>query len=1723
MSEFKDYKYFLAELSGETPSGIPDAPSIPTRKIQREGYAPGEFSVDRGAIYDRLNDGTYSAKYDTYKTGIGEEERLAKQQTWYEQAGAGLGKMIAKTGAYALDATVGTAYGAISALSEGRFAALYDNDFSKTVDDWNKKLDNKLHNYYTEEEKSRGLLAAIPGFGASNFWFNDVGGGLAFVGGAILPELAIGALSGGTTLGAGIAKAVFKSGAKKLGQEGAELGIKTALKGKDFVKDISAKAVEAEGKKLVQLYNRSKAASQVGNAISTGGFLLRTSNFEAGMEARHNFKDAVSTYMETFEDKNGRQPSKVELTSFIDDARKAANGVYGANLAILAVSNAAMFGKAFNLKTPTISNSLKNQANRVIGLGTKREIVEEGGKKILKTSLIESSKAQRVLGKAYKILGKPAMEGIYEEGFQGVAGGAMQNYLEAKYDPKADSAYSMMASLTDAFAEQYGTKEGWKEMGIGMIIGSAGGTIQGQGFAGFGKDSYGAAKVQKEEDVATSNAGITMLRSMNRASSIRNFRNMSDSKADNYESTSAENTMANYEFIKSQEHMKSTSEVKEDYETVIDNIQLEKEEMEELTSRGISLDEYKSSLKEEFNNDVKSYNFAKNTVEALGLDRQIKDASGSIHDIKDAITMNLMLGKNSEYAAKNTGKQIGQLIGVEGMFDSMKHYADMTDTQKSLVEELKVKDQQLKDATQAATDLGIKIASLPRGSRTSDKFKTSYENEATKLTVAQVRIQQIMKEKESIENALNSQFDSSGFTLNSESLVENRNITITEILDNLDKLDTYTNSLRSAGKITEADSIDYLVEQFKSHSEASKEMTSIAQQMRDTNFFSSKKGKGMVKAIVGEKFEIDEELEKAIEENDEYIRRSIAAFKNIPESDIDVKEQIRASIVDNPALSEREKYRLSSILRVQLGLERVKDKAKQLEEVMLTTDVQKATSPLDGDTVSIRQAQAIKESEITTIEALDNTIKEITEELDFLVTKSKRNKTEIEALEAEKERLQKDTTADEVKKQLEDQLRELEASEFKTPEAVEELKKQIKEIKPTDNSKRIAEIDEKLSSMDKAFKIIDSPEYLRLNELYKKKETKGLNGAEQDELFELEQDINQWLLVTGTIVGGLRLSDLIRQKVALEEMEIRPLENVETVTSKDTEDTVEFSDKSRSTFYDITQTNDAVTATLDPKTNLIEIAGISAINLALEIGEEFAFLSGETTNTVLIAKEEVERINAIGKVKILPTNQNLDTNYSVVTTVITDISGNEVRVPLKSTFNTERTRPQNIAAVFSAQIDDELLVEVDSNDQWNKDLFDEYERRVGLSNITEEQEEALVDALHSEKKAADKIIQTKTAEISKLEEELKDNKLKEREKNAKKKKITTLSNQILSREDILQERAQKEIDKLKGITPNQKEIEDQLDYIARTLVIKVTNKDGEYLSDFKSVRDGKKGVTGELFEALRFQIATETDLIARLVATRGMEKVEVKGLKVKKVFMGHPNYNYTDNADGSIQTEHRRVDAQQAKKVVDIGYVQAGKMSTKSQAKGVDTTFLSKLMKSKSTTKVPFIVFEMGGKRVAYPVQVVQEQKEPLDEFSKVFNSTTDAVTKSIALNKFMAARGLDVTQPGNAFIVAGENNNLTDEFFNNKLAQLESIEYFYSLDNWISATADVQSIVENQVLVDINLVEPLHSPKLQIELKDVKIDPKFRKNTTETEDDQVSVKDAATENEAEDNINQPC
>lgn len=1666
-----DLDSILAELRGEQSRGLQNLEGLKKTnytpiRTKTDAVQDVKYNVHMDTIYDRLNDGTYVAKFDNYAGGIGNEDRLAKKQTGLEQFWHGATKAGLKTLTYAFDATVGTLYGIVNAIDTGSWEGLYDNEFSNTIDDWNKQLDYNLPNYYSDEQKSQSVLRNM---GTVNFWANDVAGGLAFVGGALLPELAIAAVTGGASAPTSFAKIGFKTGTKKflkvgtkkIAKEGVEVSVKTGL---------SSKGID-----LMRGHRMSKIGEYTGEALKTGGFLVRTSNFEAGMEARHTLHDSVDEYLNTFKEINGRPPSFEEYSEFMDDAVTASNYVYGANMAILSVSNLAMFGSKFGIGI-NIGKKTNNFGNRVIGLGVKKTAGEQ-------LALRGVSKSQKFLGNSYKILSKPAVEGLYEEGLQGVIGKTMQNYLQAKYDPEYEQGYGLWSSLTDAFSEQYTSKDGWKEMAIGMIIGMGAPVLQGQAPSGFGKNSRKSREKQIQGQIDLANKGQTILKNMDRANSMYNYRNRMETEEVVDEDTDISNTIINTEYIKTQEHIKTSGEIEEDFNALVDNMELSSEQTEQLGGKE-NAESYKSFLKENFARDAKNYRTAKSIVQSLGLAGKLKDNVGNIQEVGEFLTMNIMVGKTSLSKAENIAKQIDALVGTDGIFDHMEHYNNMSQEKKQKIENLKKRKRRLRDLKKLAVKYGQQTEGVKVETNRKLKPETIQKNYlkfSEKLTLTQGEIVRLEQEISDLSAALDLEFRAENMAIDSSLSVDPSINTTEQMITEMDRLNTYVESLEKAGKKEDAIALTYLMNEFKRYSDAHRQMNSDIRRMMDTNFFrKSKEGKAFKNTVLGRKYVMSDEFRELIRENDKLIDESLR--KSGVRGYVDVETYVQQTLAENEELSEREKYRRESVIRTILGAERLRfrmaEAQAEYQEIIESVQEPTNTDPLQGDTVRLKKKIGPENKDLSNIDVINQMINDITEEIDAL-RRVAGTEEDIENLEARIE----DLEAIEVEPELEegDYNKAMSATEVAEEELTEDQSILLNTYKEfIAKEKELQQAKKEITDLknNKKFKLISTDEYQRLKELTEKRQKDTINQEELEELDRLSDEIDQWLLITGTVVEGIRLSDLIRQKVVLEETPITEVENVGEVTDQEVIDQINISDKSGNVNYSYGQTFEGVTAVSTQ--DGIEISGISP--------EAFAEITGvddfrvNKQGNVLITQEVQEQINTGGIVSILPTNKDLTTNYSIVLITRPGFDGELETRPLMSTFNADFNGEMNPDAIYDLENGDPLTLEVNPEDAYNQELLTRYAEALGLGTVSRViTEEVVEDALSEDTKYQDL-----TLDLEVLEDQ--ENKATTDKKPAITKKKLKKQEAIKKRRKQIEAKLEKTSNK-KRASVSDKAMKELQEELRRALVVRVKDQNGNLIAVLKAKRgSGIKSRESLQFEAMRDQIASNQDFIERLINTGVSEQVPVEGtVTTKRVFIGHPNFNFTKNEDGSISIESRKITQDQSQHIVDVGYVKNGKIFTKTKDKGIDTTFLSKSIKNGGEAKIPFIVITKGGVKFAYPVKIAPQEKRDLEEFRDIYESELNPVEKAMALNTYMAQRGIDIKEPGNSFTVF--NMEAGNKFFEEKYSQLESMDYYNELSSWIDPTVEIASNVVDQASVNIDLSNPVHSPKVQMDFSGMDVE----------------------------------
>ena len=624
--------------------------SIPQPKQKFES-----FSEDRPEMrYKTLDSGEKISMYKSYIPGTDNNERLAQNQSGWEQTINGLGKAGTNIGSVVLGNTVGFVYGLTDWAKTGNFNSVFDNSFSKTLDDWNTKLNYQLPNYYTKDQQKAGFLESAT---SANFWANDVANGLSFTFGTIASEAIWAYATGGASLavragriGARLgqigrgAEAFATSvragetlaGAGKFGK--AILGAEKVAEGLAGYKGLVYKALD----NAVTAGKLSKTTANVfaktGEIINTARFIATSSGNEAGIEAFHFKKEALENFYSDFEKLNGRQPTAEETADITEKIEGAANNVFASNMAILGVSNLAMIGGMFNAKLP-IGNIQANINKKLFGIGVEKVAGSEAFTAIARKGW------QKGAGLLYKATSPIAREGLFEEGLQGVATKTANNWIERQYDPKyLNKVMSLSDDAWKAMGEQYGTKEGWKEIGIGGIVGIIGGSVTGE-FSQFSD----MAKQQEQIVAPSLNAMNVTMKTL--VSDINAKRYSAVAKVMASEDRADQAKMSGDAVAAKLAHNESMIATLEMHNDPIFNTnfdQLTNHFNNAVDTSEVSQEE-KDTIKEGFKTLVKEYKAADNFADSIvGSQGKIYGTNFQARDVKKALAYSILQGQTAK-------------------------------------------------------------------------------------------------------------------------------------------------------------------------------------------------------------------------------------------------------------------------------------------------------------------------------------------------------------------------------------------------------------------------------------------------------------------------------------------------------------------------------------------------------------------------------------------------------------------------------------------------------------------------------------------------------------------------------------------------------------------------------------------------------------------------------------------------------------------------------------------------------------------------------------------------------------------------------------------------------------------------------------------------------------------------------------------------------------------
>lgn len=551
--------------------------------INETGIPKGNYDITgsrinlRDSRY-RLSTGEWIPKYESYINNVDNDDRLSRSQSGWEKTYRGLGKFIYKSALYGIGGVGQSVYGLKELVTKGTLSAMYDNSFARWLDDMDKRGDYTLNHYYSKEERDAGFLKSMF---TTNFWTNDLLSGAAFTAGAVLSSYAF--------AGAGLMNAA---------RMGARIGATIAGMGK---------AVSATKTGFNAMLRAARIGRGIGKGLDNLTFIGTSTLWEASVESRSGLMESEENFKQAYRNAYGREASYEELMKFRADNADAANAIFAANIGILTLSNIAVFGDMFGMDLGVDKFIKRN----IFGVGAER--MDNGTLRA-----ITPKKWQKVAGNTFNIIKRPVSEGLYEEGLQGVASKSAEDWVESRYNPMAiRQNIGYMEAIKNGFKETYGSSQGWKEIGIGMIIGSIMGGKTIGGIKEWSQDmsrNKGMVEAYNANAGALTTAAVRAIRgsmALNAQLSGINTSYESDGRIINKDFSDAVFNRLRYD-----SEMGMLDDTKENFRTVVESIP-NSDIASDMNMTDEQVNEYKADLVNEFNKKVDNFTMANRFADSL--------------------------------------------------------------------------------------------------------------------------------------------------------------------------------------------------------------------------------------------------------------------------------------------------------------------------------------------------------------------------------------------------------------------------------------------------------------------------------------------------------------------------------------------------------------------------------------------------------------------------------------------------------------------------------------------------------------------------------------------------------------------------------------------------------------------------------------------------------------------------------------------------------------------------------------------------------------------------------------------------------------------------------------------------------------------------------------------------------------------------------------------------
>lgn len=373
----------------------------------------------------------------------------ANNQPWYAQIGAGLAKGAILAGTTFLDGTLGLLFGAGTAIGEGRWSGLWDNDFSKAMQSVNEWSEQALPNYYTRAEQEQPWYENI-------FTAN-------FLGDKFIKNL-------GFTVGAFYSGGVTAAGLKVTKLPQLIGAIAKSSKAPAIVNTAVGATISAVNEGRIEALNNSKDWFELHKAQLDDSLRERLDAIQAEYEANAG-KELVRSGVE------GNQfvdPAYVKYQDAIAREREAYNAALGKlnedrlkmgnadllmNIPILTASNIIQFGKLYanGFKTARKATNIVGKAGEYTA-GTTRL----GAATAITKGALSEGTEEMAQGAASRIAGNYYSTDV-------------NNFYKSKTDPEAaQETLSWTKSFAEGINETVNDGSVWEEFFIGSLTGALG-------------------------------------------------------------------------------------------------------------------------------------------------------------------------------------------------------------------------------------------------------------------------------------------------------------------------------------------------------------------------------------------------------------------------------------------------------------------------------------------------------------------------------------------------------------------------------------------------------------------------------------------------------------------------------------------------------------------------------------------------------------------------------------------------------------------------------------------------------------------------------------------------------------------------------------------------------------------------------------------------------------------------------------------------------------------------------------------------------------------------------------------------------------------------------------------------------------------------------------------------------------------------------------------------